>query len=518
MKKYYQHLLVALLFLSSTVMYAQDHVYEIKLATTSASDYQKFKKLHSIGYVYSLDLNNGLSNIMMGTYSKKSTADRKLSLVKKKGFKDAYIVTKTIKEEDAVFIVQLATYDQQSDIYWPDWQRLSPQLTAQLSDSKIRVASGPYYTKAEAEEMRMRIQAVGPKDVFIKKVSTEVLHKVNTFDFQHSASYGQSYGGMRNSIKALQELLIAENIYPGKANGVLTPVTKAGIIQYKKTNSHYIGHRKMAEVYTPENIIEKYTLQYYVNLIPENPQQAAAGLKQFKNPISKVFLAYMYLNGDVEVENKVATVNNLMNDALSVIFKNYRGKTRYDFSMKYSYEEIEQLLRHMKAMYEVLKDRPDMPCWLFERHPKETKNVFQPYWNNSRDEYTVSTDCGNFLDSEEMRILLTVSKEFASDDREIKNVNLINKLYVLPAPIAHQEIETLEQWNGKLWRNLKTWSAGSPLQQNMYKLLRFSYYDALQSLEVHFMSKGFPGLEARALGLKILKEAVGCNLDEYCGK
>jgi len=299
------------------------------------------------------------------------------------------------------------------------------------------------------------------------------------------------------------------------SNGTLTPTTKAAIIQYKKTNKHYILHRNMAGETTWGNEIEDYTLQYYVNMIPEDPRTAAAGLEQFKNPISKAFLAYIYLNEDLQVVDKTARVNQLMNTSLEKVFKGYRGDTRYDFSMKYSYEEIGQLLEHLKAIYEVLKERPDIPCWLFERHPKLMKETFQPYWQNKRDDYTVSNDCGSFMNLEELRILSLVSEEFAEDGSTVNEVAKINQLYVVPQPISHQEIETLEKWNGKLWGNLNALGEGSPLQQNMYALLRFSYYDALQVLETHFMFKGMPGIEARSLGLKIIKETVGENLTSY---
>jgi hypothetical protein len=519
MKKVIQKLLLIPIFLFSfSSLQAQDYIYEIQLATYASPDYKKFKSLRSIGYVYAVEMENSLSKILMGTYTKNSTADRKLNLIKKKGFKDAYIIKKLITEEDAVYIVQLATYDQESDIYWPDWQRLVSQLTVQLSDSKVRVAAGPYYTREEAEQAQQRIQVRGPKDVFIKKVSSQGLHKITNFDLQRSPSYGKSSGGIRSSIKAIQGILVAENLYYAKPNGVLSPSTKAAIIKYKKTNSRYIRYRKMAEDLVPENEIEEYTLQYYINMIPNDPTTAAAGLQQFKNPISKIYLAYIYLNGDVVVGNKTTTVNNLMNTALSEVFKRFKGKTRYDFSMKYSYEEVGQLISHLKAMYEVVKARPDMPCWLFDRHPMITKKVFQPYWHSNRDDYTVSIDCGSFMDAEEMRILLLISKEFASAEKAIEGISSINRLFVVPQLISHQEMETLEKWNGNLWKGLKAWAKGSPLQQNMYTLLRFAYYDALQNLEIHFMYKGLPGIEARSLGLKMLKESVGCNLDEYCGE
>lgn len=507
----------AFLLLQQTII-AQEVVYDIQLATYAGPNYEKFKALRTIGYVYEEQLNNSLTRIWMGTYSTKKIADKKLAVIKKNGFKDAFVSSKSIKEEDAVYIVQLITYDMQDDIYWPDWQRIATNLVVQLSDNHVRVATGPYYTKEEAEAALSRLKGNAPTDIYVKKVSSKVLHKVTNFDLQRSPSYGQASGISRNSVKALQELLATEGLFAAKSDGVLTTNTKAAIIKFKSTNNRYIRHRNMAEDLAPTVEVEKHTLQYYVNLIPQDPQTAAAGLVQFKNPISKVYLAYMYLNDDVKVQNKTATVNDLMNNALAQVFKGYKGKTRYDFAMKYSYEDVGQLIRHLKAMYEVVKDRPDMPCWLFERHSEITKEAFQPYWNSSRDEYTVSSDCGSFMELEEMRILMLVSKEFASDEKPLQNANLINRLFIVPQLISRQEMETLEDWNGKLWANLKTWAGGSPLQQNMYSLLRFSFYDALQALETHFMLKGLPGLEARSLGLKIIKESVGCNLDQYCGK
>jgi hypothetical protein len=514
-----KHLIFGLVFLFAwniSVLQAQDNVaYEIQLATFAAPSYKDFHKLYNTGYVYSVLQDNGLSKIYMGTYTNKNTALSKLKTIKKKGFKDAFLSKRVLEERDAVYVLQLATYDQQADIYWADWQRLTSHLAVQLSESKVRVCAGPYYTLEEAKSAQERILERGPKDIFLKKVSIKVLHKIGQFDLERSPSYGKQTGMVRNSVKALQRLLIQEKLYDAKENGAWTSSTQSAVIKFKKTNSHYVRHQAAVEGLDFEEEPAMYTLQYYINMLPDDPQRSVAGLLKFKHPMAKLFVAYAYLNEDVEVENKITNVNRLMNDGMGLVFKNYRGKTRYDFSMKYSYEELEQLLSHMKAMYEVVRARPDMPCWLFERHPDITKRVFAPYWNSSRDAYTVSSDCGSFMDSEEMRMLYLISKDFAATERPIESYATLNRYYVEPAPLTHQEMEENEKWNGMLWKNLKTWSDASPLQKNMYTLLRFSYYDALQKLEMHFMQKGFAGIEARSLGLKLIRETVGRNLKDY---
>lgn len=513
----YQFILFLTLLLGTHILQAAtpDKVYEIQLATYAAPDYQKFKSLFNTGYVYTAATESGLYKVMMGTYSSKYTAQKTLSAVQKKGFRDAFLVQKTLKEEDAVYVVQLATYDQQADIYWADWQRLSTQLVVQLSDDKVRVAVGPFYTQTEASEVQARLQRIGPKDIFIKKVSSEVLHEVGAFDIQRSPSYGQNSGTVRSSVKALQLLLAQQKLYDVPANGALTPKTKGAIIAFKANNEHYKRHSLLVKNKQATHQVEQYTLQYYINRIPQEPAKAAGGLKQFKNPIAKMFLAYLYFNGDVTVDNKNQQVNQLMNEALEEVFKGFRGKTRYDFSMKYAYEDLGQLLAHLKAVHEVLKVRPDIPCWLFQRHPQTAQDAFRPYWNSARDAYNVSNDCGSLLEQEALLVLLSVSEEFAANNEATSTLVQNNYLYVQPRPIPHQEIEQLEQWNGRLWNGLARLKNGKPLEQNMYIALRFSYYDALQELESHFMSKGLPGIEARSLGLKIIKNAVGTNLAAY---
>lgn len=518
MKHLIAYIAVALLWTHSTLQAQTEAVYDIQLATYAAPSYQSFHKLYQDGYVFSVLQDNGLSKIYMGTFANKNMANQELNIIRKKGFKDAFLVKHEILEEDAVYVLQLATYDQQADIYWADWQRLTPNLSVQLSDSKVRICAGPYYTMDEASEAKERLLASGPKDIFLKKVSSKVLHKIGQFDLERSPSYGQQVGNTRNSVKALQQLLHAEGLYEAKDNGAWTSSTQSAVIKFKKTNNHYIRHQAASGSLDFEEQPAIYTLQYYINLLPEDPKTAVKALKEFKHPIAKVFAAYAYLNGDVLIDNKITTVNQLTNTAMQQVFRNYKGKTRYDFSLKYSYEEVEQLLEHLKAMHEVVKSRPDLPCWLFERHPNIMKKIVAPYWNNSRDNYTVSTDCGNFMESEEMRMLYLISADFAAKEQPIDNFAALNRYYVAPTPLNFQEMEENEKWNGTLWKNLKSWSTESPLQTNMYTLLRFSYYDALQKLENHFMQKGFAGIEARALGLKLIRETVGINLKDYASE
>ncbi|MCP4442570.1 MAG: peptidoglycan-binding protein [Aureispira sp.] len=493
--------------------------YQIQIGTFADPQYKRFKTLRSIGYVFALPQPNGLSKIRMGTYDSHKTASRKLLQVKAKGFKGAYLVKVPLEEADAVYIIQLATYDQTDDIYWADWQRITPNLCAQLSSSKIRVASGPFYTKEEANVVMERLQYKGPKDIFIKKVSEKVVHTVTDFEMNQSGLFENQKGIKRHSVQALQKLLTEQKTYFGKPDGFLGKNTRSAIGQYQSSNQKYQQYLMLAENESFSIDVEEYTLQYYINMISEDPRRANDGLQEFTHPIAKVFRAYMHLNGDIPVANRTTVVNRLMHMAIDQVFKRYQGKTRFDFSMKYTYEDLDQWMLHARSILEAVKDEPAVPCWLFERHPQTAAKAFAPYWNNDRDNYIMSSDCGTFFELTEMKILMTIAKDFASDKKqgEAKLAHL-NLLYVSPTALNREEMRTLESWNGHLWQSLREWSKSSALQQKLYSTLRFAYYHALIKLEDNFIQKGFSGLDARSLSLKVLKYSVGCALDEYCNK
>jgi len=507
--------IMALAFLPSTNAISDaENVYSIQVASFGDPQYKDFRNLRSIGDVYATPAPYGMQRIMMGSYTSYSTASRKLDAVKRKGYKDAFISSTEVHEEDAVYIVQLTTLDQKDDIYWHDWKRVSTDLCAQLSADKIRIAAGPYYTKEEAEEVKNRLVGKAPQDMFIKKVSSKVIHSISDFEIKGAP---KSPPIARSSVRSLQQSLKNGGYYTSSVDGLMGSNTQDGINNFKGANETYQKYEMLSRDRLFEPGVEEYTLQYYINMIEKQPFVADQGLREFQHPLAKVYRAYMYLNGDVP--NQRHLINGLMHEAIAQTFTNYTLPTQYDFSMKYAYEDLNQLIKHLRAVHEAVKDEPAVPCWLFERHPQATSEAFAPYWNSDRDAYSISSSCGSFFETNEMRVLMAIGEDFASQEKGyLMNMGTLQELYANPQALPLDEMQKLEEWNEKLWVSLDQWATGSPLQDKMHTALRFSYYDALRVLEDGFLFKGFSNKDARGLGLKVLKYSVGCSLDEYCGK
>ncbi|WCL81227.1 SPOR domain-containing protein [Saprospira sp. CCB-QB6] len=493
----------------------QQNIYFVQLATYANPEYKDFSKVHSQGYLFAEMQPTGLYQVLMGTYSNYNSAKKKLDAVKAKGYKDAFIQRRAISEQDAVFIVQMATLDQNEDIYWPDWERLTTQLSLQLSDKKLRIAAGPYYSQAEADAALKTIQAKGGRqDMIVRRVSEKALHPLSNFERQKSKSYGKKTA-VRSSVKSLQLALNQTGDYREKVDGQWGPNTEKSLLAFMQKDRTVQKYQLLSQDNFFKEEVEKYSLQYYLNLIDQDPVQAEAGLKQFKHPLAKVYRAYMYRNGDLVIDNADATINQLMQAAIGQVFINYHQKTRYDFSQQYAYGDIRQLIQHLRAIHEAVKDEPDVPCWFFRRHPQLAAEAFAPYWNNERDEYQISSDCGSFLSMPSMQLLLAMTQDL-SGGKESKDLAQLNLLYAFPRGLEYDQMKALEAWNNRIWEQLATWRQGAPLQANSYKSLKVAYYNSLRELEDYFIQKGFSNRDARGLGLQTLQFAIGCQLDAAC--
>lgn len=494
-------------------------VYQIQIASLVDPQYNDYKKLSKIGYVFAVELENGLTRVRLGSYSSKSLANRKLQQVRAKGFNSAMLIKVPLEQKDEVYMVQLASFDQQDAVPWPRLLSLSPNLCAQLTNDKIKVGVGPFAQKESAERQLNSLKGKARDDIFIKRISIKAIHKVMPFETRQAEPINtQSPNALvRNSVKGLQKALNQVALYTEAIDGLIGPATEKAAQQFEQQNKRYQNYLLLAKEQQKEQV-KPFSLEYYINLIPQKPFSAEEGLQGFEHPMAKAYLAYLYLSGEVHIPNKEQVVNDLMNTAIQQTFSNFRGKTRYDFEMRYSYEEVDQLIRHLRSIQGAVIDPPAVPCWLFGRHPTVTKDAFAPYWGSERDNYEVSSSCGSFFDLEEMRILNVIASDFETQEGKQKGPDQasLTRLYTQPSMRSSAEVEEIEAWHKDLWENLSRWSQGSAFQKSMYEVLRYSYYDALIALEHFYMNKNFSLSQSRALGLYAIKALVSCRLDEYC--
>jgi glutaredoxin-related protein len=140
---------------------------------------------------------------------------------------------------------------------------------------------------------------------------------------------------------------------------------------------------------------------------------------------------------------------------------------------------------------------------MFQRHPELCEQIFAPYWNSERDNFSISSDCGSFLALPQVKTLVAISKDFSANPQDAlaqPKFAQISHLYVLAQAPAREEMDKLEGWNTQLWTNLSKSVAGNTILQKNYQLLQIAYQDALRTVEDFYLKKGFVYTDARALG------------------
>jgi hypothetical protein len=505
-------LLWAVATLSAKAQSDGEAAYFIQVASYSSPKYKDFKKIQAHGYLFEMGSPNGLSRVMMGTFATQGSATQHLRKLKELGYKDAFVTKVEILPADGVFVIQLATFGINQPISWTEWKRLAGNnLYAQMNDDKVRVLMGEYKSEAEAQKALARIQQQAPKDAMIRRVSSKVIHRVTAFEMSRQAEKASvATNTPRQSVRNMQQFLHKEGLLKSAGDGVWGRETQSAATQYELGNTRYQSYQMLSEK-SPMPSVEQYSLQYYINMIGENPITADEGLKQFQHPLAKVYRAYMYLNGDVQMPNYQGVVNELMNVAADQVFGAYQQPTRSDFKMNYAYNNIGQLIQHLREIHEAVRDEPQVPCWLFKRHPDAASEAFAPYWKSARDNYEISSDCGSFLSMPEIRILTAISRDFADRPDEAlsrTDFSLLNRIYALPTPPNKAESAELEAWQNTFWANLKAWETGTALQKNIYHALQYSFFDAQIAIEDHFAAQGFSSADARGLALLSLKTTI----------
>jgi hypothetical protein len=509
-----KNIVLALLLSTAAVstLSAQDETaYFIQVASYASPKYKDFSKIHNLGYLFESPAPNGIPRVILGTFSSQGAAVQALNKVRTQGYKDAFLVKEEIEQADAVYVLQLATFKFEQQIDWGQWRRLAGNsLYAQMSDQKVRLLMGTYANEKEAEKGLQRIKNQAPKDAVVRRVSQKVIHKVTPFEMARTTAMPAAQATPRASVRSLQTLLLREGSYKSTADGVWGKVTETAAIQYQKENSRYQAYQMQGEK-LPLPAVEQFSLQYYINLIATNPALAEQGLLQFQHPLAKAYLAYMYLNGDVQKPNYQLTVNELMNTAADQIFNNYNLPTRSNFKMDYAYRDIGQLILHLREMHEAVRDEPEVPCWLFRRHPDATETAFAPFWKSQRDDYTISADCGSFYAMPSFRTLICIARDFADrpDEAMAKTNNtVLNQSFAMPTPLDKAASQNLEAWQAELFANLAPWQKGTALQRGTLEALEFTFFYTLVGVEDYYIEQGFTAADARTMSLEVLYTAI----------
>ncbi len=319
----------------------------------------------------------------------------------------------------------------------------------------------------------------------------------------------------RTSAYELQKTLKAEGSYKGSLDGFYGKGTRSAYDLALANNRQMQKYRILAKyMATPTADAAKGTLQYHVNHLWDDPKASMDGLAAARTPISKAYRAYfMYVS-----EGQSKDVNWLMNEAIKEAFAGKKSAfPKFDPTMRYAYEDIDQMLTHLRYIHEVSADSPAVPCWLFRKHPGSALKAFGPQGDGSKLKLQA---CGGFWEWEEVKVLDAISKDLSglgqtSDAADAKSQSQLAQLYLTPKALTEDERKAVEAWNAKLWQSIEGWSSRDPMLGEIATALKISYFQTEVLFEDYFMDAGFTEREAKSLGLQAMKVLVGHHLERF---
>jgi hypothetical protein len=501
----------------------------IQLATKRVGDKINWEDYLAAGQLYVL-LSGTQVKILSGIFPDITSAKAHLTKLQQVGFSDAFVknVNNVLLHDVTDFemggapkrpLIPLVFEEKKAEEKAPDQPKVAAeakkQETPKSYDEVAAVIVPDNKAAAELTPKGAEIKAAPAKAEPVKAEPAKAAAPPPT-----PISFSANLPDIRPNVKRtsayeLQKALKAEGVYKGSLDGFYGKGTRSAYDQALASNRQLQKYRILAKhMATPTEDAPKGTVQYHINHLWDDPRAAMDGLAAAKTPIAKAYRAYFLY----ATEGASKDVNWLMNEAIKEAFAGKKSAfPKFDPTLRYAYEDIDQMLTHLRYVHEVSADNIAAPCWLFRKHPGPALQAFGPTAGGSN--LKLQT-CGGFWEWEEVKVLDAIAKDLCgagqmSEAACAKSQSQLAQLYLTPKALSDEERKELEAWNGKLWQGIQGWSSRDPMLGEIATALKISYLHTEVLFEDFFMDEGFNEREAKALGLQAMKMLVGHHLERF---
>lgn len=515
----------------------------IQLATKRLGDKINWEEYLAAGQLYVL-LNGNMVKLFAGIFPDVISAKTHLAKLQKVGFKDAFVknVNNVLLHEVGDFEMGGApkkpliplVFEEKKEEKAPDQPK--PAVEPKKEETPKTYEEVAIVPPTKTEEPKAKATDVTPKggEVKLEPTKAEPVKKevvksepikaepekvVAKEPVATPVSFEANLPDIRPNVKRtsayeLQKALKLEGSYKGSLDGFYGKGTRTAYDLALSNNRQLQKYRILAKyMSTPTEDAPKGSVQSYINQLWDDPKTAVDGLAASKAPIARAYRAYFrYVS-----EGQSKEVNWLMNEAIKEAFVGKKSAfPKFDPTVRYAYEDIDQMLTHLRYIHEVSADSPAAPCWLFRKHPSPALKAFGP----SEGSNLKLQACGGFWEWEEVKVLDAIARDLCglgqtSEAACAKSQSQLAQLYLTPKVLTDDERKALEAWNAKLWLSIEGWSSRDPMLAEIATALKISYLQTEVLFEDFFMDEGFTEKEAKALGLQAMKVLVGHHLERF---
>jgi hypothetical protein len=547
-----KNIFFALLLFPSFLLAQNTPIYSIQVGVFVNPKIEDFKTIHSLGYLYGKPFGDNFTKVYLGKFKTRQEAESILLKIKNKGYR-ANISERPLSTDKEVLVVQFNMYQAGKQIDWTKYESIGKLYTVLERADLVKIVTGPFNDLKTARIRANDIKQLGYKDAFVKKVNRQLLEEVGAFEMGripvkkdlnavvemlfeepilknyevnqtalHTSKNTEMQPSLvhakvkRTAALDLQKVLKKGAYYKGSLDGYYGKGTKDAFNLFENENTSYQKYALLSTHFTPKGATPTPNLQLFIDKLPTAPISVTSKLRQSNEPLAKAYLAYwIWVNNGNRAE-----VNQLMNAAIksSFVGKKLTNTPPFDYKATYAYENLDQIILHLRYLHMAPSNNLALPCWLFERHPKETAAAFDKVAFNN----ISITNCSSFETQQTFKVLNAIitdlqpssfSKEQAA--RQEKLVAARTYLYLLPKKVDAKQKKDIDQWLKDFWAKMETNAPNHPVLAKNLTVFQIVFFQAQVLLEDHFLNQNFTADEAEGLALSILKTYVEVPLEVY---
>lgn len=484
-----------------------DEIATVQIALKTAGQDIEWAKYLQAGKIY-ISQNNNELRVLTGQYSTTALAQKRANQLRKMGFDNAFV--KTINTVQLLKVTEFETGAIEAE---PIVVNIDTPKGGEIKE-EIPESYDVLFKKAKTTSKGSgKRKVVVPDDI---PDSYEVVTK----RIEPKKKVATNLPNIRLKVKRtsaieLQKVLKAEDVYNSGLDGYYGKGTAKGYTTIKKENQQIKKYLFLSNAMENDLIANTKLsrLQNIINNLLEDSADAASLLKAERSPIAKAYRAYILF----ETNGAQDEVNRLMNAAIQQSFKGKKLKNAppFDYNATYSYENIDQLLKHLNYIHAVSNDA-EVPCWIFSQHPKVSAKAFAAAGGNVNTE-----NCGSdFMGWEETKLLKTIAADldpaYGSDkDMQALYASKRARLFIAPLKMTTDETKEISAWHKTLWSSMNEWSNSDPIHEQRVVALKVAYFQSQVRIEDYFMNKGYTYKEAKPLAMCVLQTIVGTHFVNY---
>ncbi|MEM8583391.1 MAG: peptidoglycan-binding domain-containing protein [Bacteroidota bacterium] len=161
--------------------HAQDQLFTVQIGLFQDVSLEDFASLSTMGFIYAQEVEANVHQVYIGNFSDRVKAQSVVDRLQGRNFRNAILLEQPLNTGSDIAVVQLASQRLGSDLNWEELGRAGT-LYVQSDDQILKIMTGVYNDRAQAQADVQRIRGLGYSDAFVKIINNYRLVPVTDWE------------------------------------------------------------------------------------------------------------------------------------------------------------------------------------------------------------------------------------------------------------------------------------------------------------------------------------------------